>query len=213
MKDDFETNLPWYVNGTLDPEERADMERYLAEHPDAVAKLDWYREFSEHVRKAWKPDVIEVSGLERMLRAIHASAQPAGPSLWEKIWATLDGIGITPRVAGAAAIVVITLQAGLIGVMQRQLSDIESVQTENRSTAVNAKIGPFIRISFRPDTKEFDIRMLFVGLGATYVGGPSQLGDYYVYVPREYIDQVVVQLRSSQHVETAALVAKVPPFK
>ena len=41
--DRFDELLPWYVNGTLSDEDRAWVERHLAEHPDARAELDWYQ--------------------------------------------------------------------------------------------------------------------------------------------------------------------------
>ena len=212
MKDDFESNLPWYVNGTLDPEERYAMDRYIAEHPEVTSKLEWHRRLALDVRKLWQPAVYEPAGLVRALEMIRTRRPVSTVTWWQRISAKLDALGMTPRVAGIAALFVIVAQAALIGVMQRP-GEVDSGHAEYRSTSGNADMGPFIRISFRPETKEFDIRMLLVGLGATYVGGPSQLGDYYVFVPRDHIDQAVKQLKASQHVDTANLVAKVPPLK
>lgn len=118
--------------------------------------------------------------------------------------------GSASRIAGVAALLLITVQGVWLGVMHRQIAGIEARQSEYRSSVGNAEIGPFIRVNFRPGTKEIDIRMLFIGLGATYVGGPSQLGDYYVFVPRDQIDRAAEQMRASQYVASASLVAKVP---
>ncbi len=46
----FQANLPWFVNGTLDAKEKAEMEDYIQAHPTAVKQLAAYREFSAAVR-------------------------------------------------------------------------------------------------------------------------------------------------------------------
>lgn len=213
MKEWFEGNLPWFVSGTLEAGESARMERYIAQHPEAAAQVEAYRRFSEDAKRQWHPTPGESPGLAlafEKIRAVQAGAQDAR---WRRLLAWFGRFGISPQLAGAAAVVLIAVQAAFIGVLQREVTTLETQYSEYRSAPPASDVGPFIRVSFRPDTKELDVRMLLVGIGATYVGGPSQLGDYYVHVPREYIDRAVEQLNASQLVESAALVAKVPPLK
>ena len=213
MKEWFETNLPWYVNGTLDPGETAEMETYIAQHPEAAAQVESYRRFSESIAEQWQPVLGTTPGLAQALEKIRVEQARSPDTLWQRLRDRLARIGITPGMAGAAAVVVIAVQAVFIGLLQRETRSPGADYSEFRSTPSNGAVGPFIRVSFRPETKEFDIRMLLVGLGATYVGGPSQLGDYYVFVPGDHVDRAVQQLNASHLVEGASVVAKVPPLK
>lgn len=212
MKERFETNLPWFVNGTLDPGEAAEMEAYIAQHPEAAAQLETYRRFGESIAERWQPEPNATPGLAKALDKIRIEQATRPDTLWQRIWVKLGRIGITPGIAGAAAVVVIAVQAVFIAVLQHETRSPAADYSQFRSTPSNGAVGPFIRVSFRPETKEFDMRMLLVGLGATYVGGPSQLGDYYVLVPGDRVDRAVQQLNASHLVEGASLVGKVPPL-
>ena len=57
MKARFDELLPFYVNGTLPADERAEVEAWLREHPKAEAELRWY----ESLTAKLKEDVPAVS--------------------------------------------------------------------------------------------------------------------------------------------------------
>lgn len=213
MKDPFEVNLPWFVNGTLDPAEAAEMERHIAEHPEAAEQLAAYRRFSAAVAEQWRSVPGELPGFARVMDRIRTEQNQRGDTFWRRLSTWFGTGGIAPRLVGAAALVVVAVQAALIGVLHRDLRALETHYAQYRSSAGVAEVGPFIWVSFRPEATEFDIRMLLVGLGASYVGGPSQLGDYYVFVQREHADRAVERLNASHLVEAAALVAKVPTLE
>ena len=48
----FEELLPWYVNGSLGAEDRAWVDAYLAQHPEARSELDWYRSLQTRVQES-----------------------------------------------------------------------------------------------------------------------------------------------------------------
>ncbi len=210
MRETFELNLPWFVNGTLDAAEAAEMQRYLEENPEAAKQLAAYREFSGAVSEEWQTSPEDLPAFARLSDRIRAGQRHPASTWWQRLAGWFGGGSFFPRLAGAAAVVTIAVQAALLSVLHQDLARIEEREAQFRSTAGVAEVGPFIRVSFRPEAREMDTRMLLIGLGASYVGGPSQLGDYYVFVNREQADQAINHLRASHLVESVDLVAKVP---
>jgi hypothetical protein len=82
------------------------------------------------------------------------------------------------RPAAAFAVVLLVIQAAVIGTLLSERRDTQAV----RSTGPQSKAVVFI-IAFDPDTPESQIRTLLLKAGATIIDGPRQLGDYRVSVP------------------------------
>jgi hypothetical protein len=116
-----------------------------------------------------------------------------------------------PRYAFATIATLAVVQFAVIGGLVQERGD-EYADTRARPV-VPAPAGPFIRVSLRPTATEADVRFLLVSVGASIVGGPTQLGDYYLYVPRERVDAVVRQLRQSRVVDQAEAIATLPEAK
>lgn len=210
--------LPWYVNGTLSSSETSELEASLDDHPAYRAHLAFY----ENLRAAVKNDAPEVSpdvGLNRALKLIatdgtaHAETRLAQDKSREKRgwWQRLLGDGFRPQYAYTLGALVIALQTGVIGYF---VADRESAFSETRARAtVPAAIGPFIKASFKPDAKEAEVRFLLVGLGASIVGGPSQLGDYYLFLDAKRTDWAAQQLRQSPIIDAITVIATLPAAK
>lgn len=203
MNERFDELLPWYVNGTLGADDKAWVDQYLAEHPDAQAELDWYRSLQSGVLES-APAVPETIGLARTLRLIHGDQ----PSLAERISAFFGNFGLRPGMA-LAGLAVFALQGGVIYSLLNETHDDAAEIRSLRATAVTD--GPLLKISFTPDAKEVDIRMLLVSLQGRLSGGPGQLGDYYVRVPAGKEDLALEQLKANPIVQAAALAAGLPP--
>ena len=67
-----------------------------------------------------------------------------------------------------------------------------------------------LKISFAPDAKEVDMRLLVVQVQGQLAGGPGQLGDWYVRVPEGRQQAALDTLKSNPLVLSAALSAGVP---
>jgi hypothetical protein len=213
MKETFEARLPWFVNGTLDAEAAAEMKRVIAADADTAAELRAYREFSEVLRNEWQPLPQEVPDFARLRTRIASERRVrSGPSRpwWRRFAGWLAGSATVPRLAGVAALLVVAVQATVLAVLYGDLAVLEERASLYRSSAGATDVGPFIRVSFRAEAREMDTRMLLIGIGASYVGGPSQLGEYYVFVGRDQADQAIRILRASHLVDSVELVAKVP---
>jgi hypothetical protein len=203
MKDRFEELLPWYANGTLGAEDRAFVETYLQQHPEAHAELDWYRSLQQRVQEN-VPAVPATIGLARTMRLIQGDR----PTLNERISAFFANLGLRPAYA-MAALAVLVVQGGvivnLIGDARENADEIRAAR------AVRVEEGPMLKISFAPDAKESDIRLLMVQVHGELAGGPGQLGDYYLRVPAGTEADALRKVQAAPIVQAAALAPGVPP--
>ncbi len=154
MNERFEELLPWYANGTLGAQDKAWVDAYLEQHPEARSELDWYRSLQARVQEN-APAVPATIGLARAMRLIQGDR----PSFAERIGAFFGNFGLRPSYA-MAALAVFAIQGGVIMTL---LGDAQEDANEIRAlSAVRVKEGPMLKLSFAPDAKESDIRMLLV---------------------------------------------------
>jgi hypothetical protein len=215
MKSRFDELLPFYVNGTLDADDRTWIERYLREHPLAANELNWLRSVQTMTQAEVAPASADV-GLERAMQRIRAERAQAAPvaatSLVEQArhWLSrlLPQPMLKPALAGALA--VIALQTVVITAMVGEREETSPIRT---TPPVNVtEQGVFVKVNFRPDATEADIRMLLLDVQANIASGPGQLGDYYVRVPAWQADAVTAMLGASAIVEGVAVVDALPAW-
>jgi hypothetical protein len=200
--------LPFFANGTLDAAERAAVLRYLDTQPPARDELRWLRSVQETLRAEAVPASSEV-GLARVLqriRADRAKPAPARPQPWrEALQRLLAPALLKPMVAGAMAVL------ALQGVLLTALVDHDDDTSATRMVPMPATDpGPFVRINFKPDAPESDIRMLLIEVQATLAAGPGQLGDYYLRVAEPRLAETTSRLAASPIVEGVAVVDALP---
>jgi hypothetical protein len=218
MDDKVMDQLPWYANNTLDDETRQWVASQLDSHPAYRAQVSFYERLRAGLRAGvWTPE--PTAGLDAVLARLDSRPHTAQiePERREQAsviaflrralaWKPL------PRLAYGIGLSVILIQAGMIGLLATRGND--AVFSEVRSRAqVAAAAGPFIKVSFRPGAAEADVRFLLVSVGASIVGGPSQLGDYYQYLESKRTDWAAQQIRISPIVESVAVIATLPPAK
>lgn len=202
MNERFEELLPWYANGTLKGEDRAWVEAYLEQHPEARSELDWYRSLQRRVHEN-APAVPATIGLARTMRLIQGDR----PTLAERITAFFGNFAMRPAFA-MATLAVVAVQGGVI------LSLLGEVREEEQIRALNAtrvEEGPMLKVSFAPEAREADIRMLMVQVRGELAGGPGQLGDYYLRVPPGSEAEALAKVQSASIVQAASLAPGVPP--
>ncbi len=214
MKARFDELLPFYVNGTLPADERAWVEAWLREHPKAEAELRWYESLSAKLKED-VPAVSSEVGLERALHRIHTEGpapqrarRAATPSLLERARDWLAGLvpqnALRPALAGALAVVVVQV-AVIGGLVQRD--DTSEIRTVKAAVTDH---GPYLKVNFKADAREADIRLLLVEVRGSLAGGPGQLGDYYLRVPETQLDDSARKLKQSSIVEQVAVVDALP---
>jgi hypothetical protein len=228
----FEEMVPWYVNGSLEPESRRWFETQLAAHPELHAELRLTEALQAQVRAAI-PDVAPELGMDKLMRRIHAEreqtqqleqplAQPSRqppsqprraaspPTLWQRISLFFERCNMTPAFAAAAA--VIAIQAGVIGTLLMVESGADPEYSTFRSAGDGLIVaGPLIEVAFSAEAREREIRELLVRIGGTLAGGPGQLGNYMIYVPAERVEEATRILESAPVVEAVTVIPEPSP--
>lgn len=199
----IEELLPWYVNGTLNAEDRAWVENYLRENPQAQSELEWYRSLSQRMQQN-APAVPATIGLGRALTLIRGDR----PTIAERLSAFFGFAGMRPALV-LAGLAIIAVQGGVILQMHNANEDDASELRSLKATV--AKEGPMLKINFAPDAKEADIRHLLMSVQGRLAGGPGQLGDYFVIVPAGKEAAVADQLKNNPIVQAVALAPGLPP--
>jgi len=214
MKERFDELLPFYVNETLDDAEREWVDDYLREHPKSVAELQWYRTLQETMRRD-APAVSAEVGLDKAMARIRAESVPSrapaqqAPGFGERLRAFFSSITpqplLRPALAGALAVVVV--QGIVIANLSTQPGEGSEIRA-HRPTVVDP--GPFLKVNFKADAREADIRMLLVEIDGTLAGGPGQLGDWYVRIPEARIAVAADKIKASAIVDVVARVDALP---
>ena len=203
MKERFEELLPWYANGTLGAEDRAFVETYLEQHPEARAELEWYRSLEQRVLEN-APAVPATIGLARTMRLIQGDR----PTFSERIAAFFGNMGVRPALA-MAALAVVVVQGGvimnLVGQAHENADEIRAMR------ASRVEEGPMLKVNFAPTARESDIRLLIAQVRGELAGGPGQLGDYYLRVPAGTETQALQRVQAAPIVQAASLAPGVPP--
>jgi hypothetical protein len=215
MKTKFDELLPFYVNETLDDESRAWVDAYLREHPKSAAELQWYRSLQDTMQRD-APAVSAEVGLDKVMARIRAeraptraAAKPAEPSFGERVRGWLAALApqplLRPALAGALAVVVVQ------GIVIANLATPADESTELRTVKPTVvEPGPFLKVNFKADAREADIRMLLVEVNGSLAGGPGQLGDWYVRIPEARIAAAADAVKASPIVDGVARVDALP---
>jgi anti-sigma factor RsiW len=188
--------LPFHVNGTLDGDERAAVERALGRDPALRA---------------------EAAGLARLREAMQAQDMGQSPGAFGKARLMQDlarmesaALEASPRAAAAprrsAAPVTSMLAAAAIaglfafGVGWFSASDDASFTLASGGT-VTAPQGPVLTVAFRPDATEAQIAALLRDNRLGIVEGPTAIGLYRVTAqPNANLAELATRLRAADSV-------------
>ena len=194
-----QTLLPWYVNGTLDPDEVAAVEAHLAECPDCRADLEAERVLGQ-----------EVASLS--LDVDHGWA-----ALRDRLEPPSAKRGVSP-LRGSAAFLrrpvpmgwVITAQAAclalaVIGVVSFALPAIRADSEARYRTLSSAEPAPAgnIVVMFKPNASELALRQALRQAGARVVDGPTTADAYVLHVEPGRRADALSRLRANGDVQLA----------
>lgn len=209
-QDRFDTLLPWYVNGTLNNNDRTWMEGFVRLHPEAGSELRLQQKIQTalHENAAAIPADIGLDQFMQRVRQDRRAAPAPTRSIKEMLAGFFGGFQLTPAMGTAFAVIMI--QAGLIGTLLVGHESQEPEYARTRAVVAPELVGPFLKVNFHPDARESDMRFALVSVGATVVDGPSQLGDYFIKVPPAEIEAALKQLESSGLVESISVVPSLP---
>lgn len=214
--------LPWYVNGTLNAKDRAAMDAYLATSPLARDEVQYYERMTLTMQR--RADTIPADiGLAQALQRIKVSpkaeaappatrrAEPNAPNADEPSWfqRLLGGGWMKPALGCAMAVMV---AQGVLLVQQRDEAIVyrgNPAGTATKTTGTKAEAA-YLRVVFKPNATEGELRLLLASTNAWIAGGPGQSGEYYLSFTRDQVQGAMEQLKASGLVSEAAPANQLP---
>jgi hypothetical protein len=106
----------------------------------------------------------------------------------------------------AVAVALVFAQAGVIGLLAWQYNDVADGGGMRAGTPDSTPRGPLLRVSFRADLREADLRRALAEVGGEIVGGPGQLGVYLVRIKDGDLGLAAQRLRAGGTTELVELV-------
>jgi len=179
-RDDIEMLLPWFVIGTLAPDEHQQVEAYLAAHPDMRKQLDLIEaERADTVVNNEAVRAPSADALSKLMGAIEGRSLARRSGLAALAgWAQggLDWLGSRSALVpvAAAAAVAIVLQAGIIGslLLNHPAPALEQ-KISHTASAPKSEQGTFAQVMFVPTASIRDIELAMKPLGITIADGPK----------------------------------------
>jgi hypothetical protein len=204
MRERFDELLPFYVNGSIGAEDRAFVDQYLAENPEAASELEWHRSLVTRIRET-APAIPETLGLAKAMTLIRGDR----PTLAERVSGFFSSVlGMRPAMA-LAGLAIFAVQGGVILSLMDSARDDASELRSLRATVTEER--PVLKLNFAPDAKEAEIRHLLVSVQGRLAAGPGQLGDYYVIVPAGREAAVAEELKANKIVQAVSVEPGLPP--
>lgn len=180
--------LPWYVNGTLEGGERAQVEAHLSACLPCRRELEAQRALQGAVSVL--PQDPEVA---RALARVHSQLDAAERGLLRRLWD-----GSHPLLRGALAV-----QLALIVALTALLAMQPPAGYRTLSAQTGAQERTGIAVIFADGRSEQEVRGLLAQLGARIVDGPSEAGAYTLAVDAARRDAAIATLREHAAVKLA----------
>ena len=174
-RDEVEMMLPFYVTGQLDHAEANEIDEYLKHHPDVARQLDLIRAERESTAAG---NAIHASRPARSFDRVAAMigktpAQPARSAGWGLDWIRrLFAMPSSPTLGfvGAAAAIVILLQAATIGTLV--VAQYTGIFTGASGGNGTVDTGTTVVVRFADDASAAAIADVLSGLGVKIIDGP-----------------------------------------
>ena len=207
--------LPFHVNGTLAAADRDWMLAELAREPALQAQVALQQALRDEMRSAAEASLAGVPadvGYARIAPRLRARA-PALATPWQPVttpWQRLrDWFSLpAPRGWRLAQGLAFGLVVGM-GVMLAVNNGRDEAPIMRGATPGRAD-GPLLRVSFRPEASERNLRLALIEARALIVAGPTRLGDYYLKTAPGRLDEAREALLRSGVAQSADEVPGLP---
>jgi anti-sigma factor RsiW len=181
-REEIEMLLPWYVMGRLDRDDVERVEAYLAR--DESLQRQFRLICEEHDQSTRGNEAIAerpARNVERLLATVawHRAPRPSTPDLWDRIrnFFAMPSAGAV-RWAGAAAALVIVVQAGILGTMiARQPGEIYAPASGGITAAGP---GTVALVGFVAGATTSAVAEMLAAHGMAIVDGPNAGGMFTV---------------------------------
>lgn len=214
-REEIEMLLPWYVSGRLDSADHERVARYLTDHPDMHEQLGLIgAERDESIAANEALGAPSAASLNQLREAIAAETpEPsklavAGRGLWAELTSLFSNP--TPRAvqwAGAAAVLLLVAQAGVIGTLVGPGSSPQSGYTTASGTK---EPGTVLIVRFAPGATAAGIAKVLDSVKGQIISGPKPGNLYEVMVPlkspdKSQRDALITKLKADSGIVTLVL--------
>jgi hypothetical protein len=207
-REEIETLLPWHAAGTLSRRDAERVERALATDQELARRFTLVREeLAETIHLNESLGAPSAHAMEKLFAAIDAESAVARKprfsfDLRTKVSEFFAGFGPrTVAFASAAAVLVILLQAGVIGSMM-----LKGDQSYGTASAPAQKVESVdLLVTFVPQATTDQVTKFLHDHSATIVDGPKGPGMYRLRFeadgsPKAETDRVIKELQQSRNV-------------
>ena len=183
-KQDIDENLPWYVNGQMSEQEKAEFEQAIKDDTEAQQEVEFLNKLRNQLKQNAEPSPGEF-GLQRLKRDIKSSERAPVTKRW--------------RTLAVAASLLMVVQAGVM---------VSMMQTEEAGVGIQPLsgshyTGTVLQLQFTGDASAEDIRQALLSVGGSIIEGPSSSGIYRVRLKdeqNERVQQHIAQLQANHKV-------------
>jgi hypothetical protein len=207
------------ASGTLSADERAALDETLRQHPERRFDLEWDAALRARLDEkiAAMPALPGWERTEKVLLAERADGDRARESRADGV-RSANRRGVLDRFsewlaasfgvvvnAQAVAVALVLVQAGVIGLLAWQYSTSDDGVMRTATTDAKPR-GPLLRVSFRSEVSEADLRRALAAVGGEIVAGPGQLGVYLVRIKDGSLGAAAQKLRETGTTELVEVV-------
>ena len=199
-RDELEALLPFYLNGTLDGQDIAAIEEWLATDPSAMAALEEAEaEFSgtSAANDAIRPPADALSRFSRALDSEAGPSRASAASPLSRLWGQFMAIPASFAWAAAAVAVALVLAQAVMEPGGRG-GTIEIAGSGQADL-------PFALVTFKPDARIADVSAFLAQHSATIVSGPASGGMFKIGIPVETVadyDRIVGLIAAQPFADT-----------
>ena len=176
--------LPWFVNGTLEGEELAIVQRHVDRCEACQREVEWLREL--HAACVASPGASRA--LRHLRRGLEAPRNQADPAPPRRLWSRM--LPWSQWAIAAELAVIIGLGIWLLP----SASDSTLYRTLGARDVI-PKNGSIV-VVVDPATTEAELRRILRDAGARIVDGPTQANAYVLDVPAQRQEQAMQALRA-----------------
>ena len=173
----FRDLLPFFVNGTLNEADKAFVDAYLLQHPEAQTEV-YFTQALRTAVKAVGSERNEDAGLEHLLKDIRQSRKMSKPSFLERWQHHCRDWGFTP--AFVAMSVIAMIQSAVL--IERWHQEQTSATLSTFRSIPEATAQAHIKVIINPNANFGDLVILLRQTGCHIVNGPSESGELWLSV-------------------------------